>query len=259
MTEWDEEAIPELEQLTDGLRSGELDHRLIAYKSWIGHRWNDPYWNLCRLLYDSPVLTKNSDAKLSSDQKSSGLNTSPRKDQPTRKIVELLSELGLEEQFFVYLSRFSEPPCGGLARAFECLQVPSIVRRKHDGDCAHFCLVQELNHFRLAQKLRDEYGSARSKSPSNCFQCFEDIVELERSLFGGDRVPLVVECCELKLVNLDETYCMFDCASTSAQLLTVFDAVNRSRGSSNGRDLQTIAHRHFEYHFVRLTQRGTQP
>ena len=62
--ELDEEAIAKLEQLTHGLRSGELDNRLIAYKSRLRPRCNYPDENLFYLLYDLPVFPENSDAAI---------------------------------------------------------------------------------------------------------------------------------------------------------------------------------------------------
>ena len=50
MMNWDKKAIARSEQLTHGLRSGELDHRLIAYRSSLGPRRNDPDWDLYHLL-----------------------------------------------------------------------------------------------------------------------------------------------------------------------------------------------------------------
>ena len=61
--EWDERKIAKLEHLTHGLRSGELDHHLIAYKSQRRPRGPDyPDDKLFYLLHDLPVLTNNSDA-----------------------------------------------------------------------------------------------------------------------------------------------------------------------------------------------------
>ena len=177
------------------------------------------------------------------------------KDQPNRKIVELLSQIGLEEQLFVYLPRFRGPPCGGLPRAFECFKVSSRVRRKRGGDWSHFCPVHELNHFRLAQKLRDECGFSRSNSPSNCSQCFENIVELEGRIFGGDGVSLVVEACDLKSIAWVHMGGMFECASTLEQLMTVFDGVSRSCGEP----FQRTANFYFEQRFDALRGRGMQP
>ena len=140
--ELDEESIAKLEHLTNGLRSSELDHRSIADELGTGRPGTHFDRILYHILYHSPAFAKILKAEHGSHRKSWRLHTSPRKDQPNKMIVQLLSEIGFEEQLFAYLSGFCGPPCGGLSRACECLQL----RRESCGEGLLFCTpMQELN------------------------------------------------------------------------------------------------------------------
>ena len=140
--ELDEEAMAKLEHLTNGLRSGERNRGTIFEESWSGPRGKPIHKVVFHLLYNSPAFANIFKAELGSRRKSCRLYPSPRKDQPNKMIVQLLSEMGWEQQLFAYLSGFCGPPCGGLSRACECLQL----RRESCGEGLLFCTpMQELN------------------------------------------------------------------------------------------------------------------
>ena len=148
---------------------------------------------------------------------------------PSWDIMELLSRLGLEEQLFRYLFRFARSISEGMARAFESLQASIF-----DGGLNYylenregFRAGQNLNLFRLAQKIRDENGLVRMSSIRDCFQSFEDIAESETKLKRNDAVDLMAQCTALKLVDQRHLATMYGHTYTLSQLGALHDILIR--------------------------------
>lgn len=61
--------------------------------------------------------------------------------------------------------------------------------------------TDNLNFFRLAQRIRNEHDTARQHPPADCLFSYEDIISSGRGIEHNDTVPFMVQCIMLKLVD----------------------------------------------------------
>lgn len=82
-----------------------------------------------------------------------------------------------------------------------------------------------LKFFRMAQKIRDEYGISREDSSLACFTSFEDIKRLEGKIANKDPEDFLVQC-----LLLAEDMCpanMYPCLETFSQLASFHEMSHR--------------------------------
>lgn len=132
------------------------------------------------------------------------------------RIVKLLTQSYLEEQVLGYVSRFPERCPSELTPVYEFLEMIRFDGDFVKGQTLHF--GSRLEYFRMAQKIRNEFGIARSGSSSECFSSFEDIARLEKDLEEDEPVDFLRQCLALRLPDCRHIYKMWCCFKTHAQL-----------------------------------------
>lgn len=185
-----------IEMLTAGLRTEEFDRVLIACAT-------DEGWGQCTVLSLMDIFTKKRKINPHFDKEYQQVPSWRVHRSPAQPIVELLSRIGLEDQLFVYRSRFPGPLGERMAEACEHLQAKMFdfeFRTERD-ETLYRRPKEKLNAFRLAQKIRNERGSGRQKPTTQCFESFEDIVGLERGLESGDEVDVILQLNRLGVIN----------------------------------------------------------
>lgn len=220
----------QLKKLTFYLRTGAIDEVLIAYfKTERGYPVFNEHERLARYVKGSVGLPEIRDADsmsnltLCEDQYPNG------KKHPFKKIVEYLAHVGLEEQVFTYLSRFPGPFAEDIAMVCERLQMNPLnwYLNRTLGKQSGFESGQKLNHFRLAQRFRNEYGTPRRIIPSKCFHSFEDIVELERQIEQNDFLNSMLLSVASELVDRRHFKEMYRCLLTRPQLIALHDVLSQ--------------------------------
>lgn len=215
----------QLEKLRIDLRTGVMDSVLLAYFAEIRGNLNN--YNA-----DDEPLVRNLLAYL---KRYHNITRRPntRSLRRTRRcfaeIIELLARLGLERQLFAYLSRFPGHRLARTARAYEYLQVVPLDEDLHQilGTGTGIRPTDRLNFFRLAQRLRDEHGIARSNPIPNCFQSLEDIIELEDRIELKNPQEFMHQCLDLTLVDGRHIEKMYKSMWTYSQLDTLHEKILR--------------------------------
>lgn len=228
-----------LRKLSSYLRTGAIDEVLAAF---IGlHQWREfrTVEDLLRYVEDhrrwrrglSPFARLRAPAFLRRF-----VRTRKSNEPPNEGILELLAELGLEEQLGAYSSRFFGSFPESIAGAFDRLQAyfPALPAELPNRDLWwNLRAGPAFNFFRLAQRIRNEHGVTRGTSAANCFCSYEDIVESERELGNGNAIGLMMQCDALDLLKNEHIISMYWNTSSFSQLEKFHDAARVVGGKSS--------------------------
>lgn len=180
-------------------------------------------------------------------------------ERPNEEIVELLIRLGLDEQLVAYYSRFFGSCPKAVPRAFERLQVNILdppdgpVRAPDRRIRFEVGAGYRLDFFRLAQRIRNEYGTTPGTSSFRRFYSYEDIIDLERKF---DAVDSLIQGDAIRPLTCRNLAVVYKKTSSFSQLETFHDAVS----ALADRILrQSVADRLYSTQFSRLLMRGLEP
>ena len=168
-----------------------------------------------------------------------GANVSYSNETPNFGIIIGLAQCNAENQMLAYLSRYLKLFPELIASAYESLEM---TRFHHCIDCSQRRprSRSRLESFRMAQKIRNEFGCERQDSPSTCFSSFEDIIRLEEQIAEGDSADFLLQCIKLELVDDRHVDQMYRTFSKHSHLAKFQDAVSALEGPE--RHLYTMAY-----------------